>query len=249
MKSRNCSRSALRRLFIPLLLILLSGFGCSSIHSQSVRDLIDIQTDKIGQASKNAEAFTKPTGQAIAAWKESVKSLNNALDNQRKTESVDALIFSANRTLATETGINARAALYMIGQIYLKDRMGLEQQVLDQFNEDYDALTKLAKQIGDSWKALEKTQKAVDGFSQRSSIATVDATFVRSLIVDFKADTAAIDQVLTRSNQVNDALKKASGLGLVQGPESARAQGVTGDVINLLQQIKGKSPQPGGQQP
>ncbi len=249
MNSPYCSGTVPRRFYILFVLLLFSGFGCSSINSQSVRTLIDIQTREIDEASKNAAAFTKPTDQAIKSWTDSVSALNLALENQRKTESVNSLIFSANRTLATEAGVNAHAALYMIGQIYLKERTGLEQVVMDQFNEDYDALTKLAKQIGDSWKALQKTQKAVNDFSQRSSLATVDANVVRELIVDFKVDTAATDQVLARSSQVNDALKKASGFGLTQGAELGRTQSLIEDEMNLLQQIKAKSPQSGGQKP
>ncbi|HVN22399.1 MAG TPA: hypothetical protein VMT71_00405 [Syntrophorhabdales bacterium] len=230
------------RYFVLSFLLLFTAFGCSSINSQSVRDLIHLQTEKIDQASKNAQTLTSGTEEAIKNWQKSVASLSGALENQRKIESVNSLIFSANRSLATEKGINAHASLYMIGQVYLKDRMGFEQTVLDQFDQDYGALRTLARQIGESWKALQKTQQAVDDFSQRSSLASVDTNLVRSLIIDFKGDTAAIDQVLIRSTQVNDALRKASGMGLPRGNELSGVQGLNEDLINLLQQIKTKSP-------
>ncbi len=221
-----------------VLLLLLSGSaGCSSIHSDAVRSLIDIETEKIGQARRNSAEFVKATDQAIASWEKSVQALSDSLQNQKRAATLHALTFSANQTLATKTGIHAHAASYLLSEVYLADRMGLEQAVLDQFTEDYQALRVLARQIQDSWVAMEKTQKEVAAFADRTFLASVDANLVRALIVEFGGDTEAIDQVLKRSTQVNEALKKASGLGIL-GSDGLPTQLVIQDVVNLLERIK-----------
>ena len=234
--------SMLRASTIFPLMLILGSLGCTSISSQAVHTLIGIETEKISQASTNAEEFVKSTDLAINAWKESVESLNAALQNQKKVESVHSLIFSSNQNLATKTGVDAQAAGYLIGQLYLAERMGFEQAVLDQFNEDFAALKKLAMQINNSWKALQITHKEVNAFSERSFWATMDASLMRSLIVEFGGDTEEIDLVLTRSRQVNATLKKASNLGLMGGQDSRRLQTGMGDIVDVLERIKNSNP-------
>jgi hypothetical protein len=223
-------------------MLIFWALGCTSIHSQAVHTLIGIETEKISQASTNAEEFVKSTDLAINAWKESVESLNAALQNQKKIESVHSLIFSSNQSIASKTNVDAHATGYLIGQLYLADRMGLEQVVLDQFNEDFTALKKLARQINHSWKALERTHKEVNSFSERSFLATMDANLMRSLIVEFGGDTEEIDLVLTRSREVNATLKKASKLGLMAGQETRRLQTGMGDIVDVLERIKNSNP-------
>ena len=220
------------------IVMIFGNLGCSSIHSQAVRDLIDIETEKISQADTNAEEFVKATDQSIKSWKNSVEQLSGALQKQKTIESVHALVFSANQNISTKKGVDAHAAGYLIGELYLSDRMGLEQTVIDQFDEDYKALTNLAKQIRESWAALKKTQKEIDDFANRSFLATVDADLARELIVEFGADKETIDGVLKRSKQVNKIIMKASSQGLLQGIDSGRAHMVTEDVVNLLERIK-----------
>ena len=221
--------------------MIFSVLGCASIHSNAVRNLIKVETEKIGEAKKNAKEFVKATDQAIEEWKKSVEALNNALQNQRKVESVHTLVFSANQNIEMKDGVDAHAATYLIGEVYLADRMGLDQAVLDQFEEDLETLKALSKQISDSWTAIDKTQKEIDTFADKSSMASVDPELMRTLIVEFKGDIEVIDKVLKRSKQVNDALKKASGLGILEGVDSGRTQTVIEDVINLLERVKEKN--------
>lgn len=221
--------------------MIFSVLGCTSIHSNAVRNLIEVETEKIGEAKKNAKEFVKATDQAIEEWEKSVKALNNTLQNQRKVESVHTLVFSANQNIEMKDGVDAHAATYLIGEVYLADRMGLDQAVLDQFEEDLETLKALSKQISDSWTAIDKTQKEIDTFADKSSMASVDPELMRTLIVEFKGDIEVIDKVLKRSKQVNDALKKASGLGILEGVDSGRAQTVIEDVINLLERVKEKN--------
>jgi hypothetical protein len=223
---------------IILLILIFSFLGCVSIQSKSVRALIDIETEKIGQASKNAEEFVKANKRAIDEWEKSVESLNNMVKNQKKIEGVHSLVFSANQNIATKTGIHAHAAGYLIGEIYLADRMGLEQVVRDQFKQDFEAVKKLAKQIDESWVALKKTQNEVSTFANKSFLATVDANLAKALVVEFAGDSEMIDGILRRSRQVNEAVKKASGLGLLEGQDSGRAKTVIEDILNLLGRIK-----------
>jgi len=238
MRKLNYILSKPRLALILLIMVVFCVFGCASIHSKAVRDLIDIETKKLNQANKNSQQFIKATDQAIDTWRKSVETLSKSLQKQRTVESVHLLVFSANQNIATKTGVDAHAAGYLIGELYLADRMGLEQTVLDQFNEDFETLTKLGNKISDSWKALEKTHKEIDAFSKRTALASVDTKLVSALLVEFEVDAEAINEVLKRSKQVNEALKKASGLGYLEGLESGRAQTVIEDVINLLERIK-----------
>jgi hypothetical protein len=222
---------------LPLFLIFCL-LGCSSIQSKSVRTLIDLETGRIGEASKNAEEFIQATNQATGAWKTSVKALDESLENQKKIESAHSLVFSANQNIVTKTGVDAQAAGYLIGGIYLADRSGLEQAVLDQFEQDFKALKKLAEQINKSWGALKKTQNEVRTFANQSFVATVDADLAKALVVEFARDSEMIDDTLRRSRQVNEALKKAPGLGLLEKEDSGRAQTAVQDLLNLLANIK-----------
>jgi hypothetical protein len=222
---------------LPLFLIF-GLLGCSSLQSKSVRTLIDLETERIGAAGKNAGEFVQATNQAIDAWKTSVQALNESLENQKKIESVHSLVFSANQNIATKTGVDAHAAAYLIGGMYLADRMGLEQAVLDQFDQDFKALKKLADQINKSWGALKKTQNEIRTFANQSFVATVDTDLARALVVDFAGDSEMIADTLRRSRQVNEALKKTPGLGLLERQDSGRAPAAIQDLLNLLANIK-----------
>lgn len=237
----NHIRSVPGKSIILAIVVIFSVVGCASIHSDAVQNLIDVETEKIGQAKNDAKDFIKATDQAIKKWKESIEALNNAVQNQRKVESVHTLVFSANQNIETKDGVDAHAATYLIGKVYLADRMGLDQAVRDQFEEDFKTLKVLTKQINDSWTALDKTQKGIDTFADKSSLASVDPKVMRALIVEFKGDIEVIDKVLKRSKQVNEALKKAFGLGILEGLDSGRAQTVIEDVINLLERVKEKN--------
>lgn len=231
-------RSAAGKSIMLSFVLVFSVLGCTSIHSKAVRNLINIETEKIGEAKKNAKKFIKATDQAIDEWEKSVEALNDALQNQRKVESIHTLIFSANKNIEMKHGVDAHAATYLIGELYLADRMGLDQAVLDQFEEDFETLKALTKQISDSWTALDKTQKEISTFADKSAMASVDPVVLRTLIVEFKGDIEEIEKVLKRSKQVNDALKKASGLGILEGIEGGRAQTIIEDIINLLERVK-----------
>ncbi len=238
MNKQNYIRLKRESSFILAVIVISCVLGCSSIHSGAVRDLIKIETEKIDQASTNTNEFIVGTDKAIAAWETSVAALSESLQNQKTIESVHALIFSANQNIATKIGVDAHAAGYLIGELYLADRMGLEQVVRDQFTEDFKTLKELAEQINASWVALKKTQKEIDTYSNKSFLASVDAKLMSALLVEFGGDTDTIDEVLKRSHQVNEALKKASGLGLLEGLDSGRAQTVMEDVVNLLGRVK-----------
>jgi hypothetical protein len=222
---------------LPLLLIFSLG-GCSSIQSKSVRTLIDIEAERIAAAGKNSEELIPATHRATDAWEKSIRALDRSLESQKRIESAHGLIFSANQNIAAKTGADAAAAGYLVGEIYLAERTGLEQAVLDQFDQDFKALKKLAEQINKSWAALKKTQNEVRAFASRSSLAAVDADLARALVVEFAVDSEAIDTALRRSRQVNDALKKAQGLGLAGKTDSGRAPAALQDFIRLLSSVK-----------
>src|SRR5262249_39346218 len=91
---------SMRRVSLRFLLLLACGMlGCTSIHSKAVRSLIEIESEKIGQADKNSEEFVKATDQAVNTWKSSVNGLSRALQQQKAIESVYSLVFSANQNI------------------------------------------------------------------------------------------------------------------------------------------------------
>ena len=92
-------QSAPRKSMILPVVLIFSVLGCASIHSNAVRNLIELETAEIQEAQKNSNQFITNTDEAIKEWRKSVEELNNALQNQRKVESVHTLVFSANQNI------------------------------------------------------------------------------------------------------------------------------------------------------
>ena len=229
----------LSMLSLLLVLVLLGlSTGCASIHSDTVRDLIKVENQKISEATNNAKDFVQSTQQVTDAYESGVEELDKSRKELRKIESVHTFVFSSNQSIELKKGVDALAAGYLIGELYLREYSGLDQKVREQFAEDFAALRKAGQEIETSWNSLKDSHDEVVKFSQRTGLATVDAELVKALLVEFNADTEALDEIIKRSKQVNEALEKALEFDLANDYGLGRAQILNEDLLNLLEKIK-----------
>ena len=71
--------------WVPCLL-LSATFGCHSVHSGAVRDLIQAEGSKIDAAQTNADAFQKETEERIKQLEEARKLLHESFKSLQKQE-------------------------------------------------------------------------------------------------------------------------------------------------------------------
>jgi hypothetical protein len=212
--------------------------GCASIHSDSVRSLIDIEAAKIQEASAKSKEFVGQTDERNKAYQNSLAALDESAKQIHTQEALWSLVFSSNQNVESKAGIDALAVAYLGGVIYLDGRAGLDQAVRDQFAADFTALSDLSKKISDSWSSLADLQAKIQAYSKQTAIASVDPQFVAALLKQGKVDTAEIDKVLSRSKQFNEGLQAFAKTGLLQGTVLQREQQGVGDFIDLLNNVK-----------
>jgi hypothetical protein len=227
-----------RYLLAALLAVTAALSGCASIHSEAVRQLIDRQASKTQEASQASKAFIEQTQGRVDAYNQGVSDLNTALLGLRKQESVLALALASSQPVATKTGIDARAFGYQAGLLYLDTQAGLDQAVNKQFQEDFAAMETLSQQISASWDSLEKLQTELTRYSQQSSVASADQALVAAVLEQAHVSPQNVADVVQRSKQVNKALEKASGFGVLQGEQAGKARGYLQDLIELLDSTK-----------
>jgi hypothetical protein len=156
---------------------------------------------------------------------------------------VHALIFSANKNIASKQRVDAHSATYMIGMLYLSEQAGLEKAVDDQFLADITALQSQAVRIQQSWASLKTLHQKVADFAAKSSFASVDPDFIAALGAEIPGASAELDAVLTDSQTLNDMLKTALGFVPVKGANLGTPQSQLNELINLLERVKA-SPKP-----
>jgi hypothetical protein len=232
------TRPAGRDLLAALMIVTVALSGCASIHSEAVRQLIDRQASKTKEASQASKAFVEQTQARVDAYDKAVSDLNKSLLELRRQESVFALALAASQPVATRTGIDARAFGYQAGLLYLDTQAGLDQAVANQFQEDFAAMQTLSKQISASWDSLEKLQTQLTRYSQQSAVASADQALVAAVLEQAHVSPQNVADVVQRSKQVNKALEKASGLGVLQGEQAGKARGYLQDLIELLDSAK-----------
>lgn len=225
-----------------ILLLLLSAFGCSSIHSNAVRSLIATEGEKLASASKGADAFVSATQSKTDNLMKSLQFLDDAIKKQNTSEMVHTLVFSANQNLHSKQGVDAHAATYLIGRLYLTEQAGLEKAVNDQFLADITTLQQQAEKIRQSWAALVNLHQKVAGFAGKSAFASVDPDFLAALAGEIPGASAQMDKVLRDSQQVNDLLKATLSFGGLKPTSAQLPQSQINDLLDLLERIKA-SPQ------
>ena len=221
-----------------LFLFLLGTMGCSSIHSGAVRSLIAKEGEKLAGATKAADGFVSATKSRTDAMTNALASLNEAMKQQNTSEMIHALVFSANQNLTSKQGVDAHAATYLIGKLYLSEQAGLEEAVNAQFLADITALQQQTEKIRLSWIALTNLHQKVAAFAARSSFASVDPDFIAALAGEIPGASSDLDTVLKDSQQVNDALKAALGFGPFKQSGVQLPQSQMNDLLDLLERVK-----------
>jgi hypothetical protein len=224
-----------------LLLLLLGTLGCSSIHSRAVRSLIAKEGEKLASANQAADGFVSSTKSKTEAMNNALASLNEAMKQQNTSELVHALVFSANQNLASKQGVDAHAAAYLIGKLYLSEQAGLEKAINDQFLADMGALQEQAEKIRRSWIALTNLHQKVADFAAKSALASVDPDLVSALAGEIPGASSELESVLKDSQQVNEALKAALSFGPLKASSAPLPQAQMNDLLDLLERIKASS--------
>jgi hypothetical protein len=229
----------LNSLWLLSILSLLPLFtGCTSIHSDAVRELIKVQEGKTTEAKNNALKFVKDTDSAIGSYEKALEQLDGSRKELRKIEAVHTFIFSTKRNVGAKKGVDAQAVAYLIGELYMRDYNGLDQKVKSQFIEDFAALKKTGQEIERSWTKLKITHDQIVNFANRSGLASVDSELVKQLFIEFDVDTETLENVIKRSKQVNQALENELALNFVDGLALSRTQVLNEDLLNLVERIK-----------
>ena len=218
--------------------ILMSLVGCHSIHSDAVRDLLHKEGEKIDAAQTNIDLFQKETEERIAILEKARNELNEAFKSLRTQETKHQFILSSYRNIASKKGEASYAAAYLVSQIYLADYQGLEKAVWNQFEDDFCGLRDAANALNDSWKKTAALHAQLRRYAERSALASVDPEFVSALIEQASGQSDRIMEMVNHSRTVNDALEEVVGARIVRVQALQRAQTLTSDLVNLLDNLK-----------
>lgn len=219
-------------------LMLMSLVGCHSIHSDAVRDLLHKEGTKIDAAQTNIDLFQKETEERIQFLRKARNELNEAFKSLRTHETKHQFVLSSYRNIAGKKGEAAYAAAYLVSQIYLADYQGLEKAVWDQFEEDFCGLRDTANALNDSWKKTAALHAQLSRYADKSALASVDPEFVSALIEQAPGQSDRIMEIVNHSRTVNDALEEIVGARIVRVQALQRAQTLTSDLVNLLDNLK-----------
>ncbi len=219
-------------------LLLMSGVGCHSIHSDAVRDLLHKEGTKIDAAQTNIDLFQKETETRIKFLEQARSSLHESFRALQAQEAKHQFVLSSYRNVASKKGESAYAAAYLVGQMYLADYQGLEKAVWDQFEEDFCGLRDAASALNDSWKHTAALHAQLRRYAEKSALASVDPEFVSALIEQAPGQSDRILDVVNHSRTVNDALEEVVGARIVRMRALQRAQTFTSDLVELLDNLK-----------
>ncbi len=219
-------------------LILMSGVGCHSIHSEAVRDLIQKEGVKIDAARTNIDLFQKETEVRIKFLEQARSSLHESFNALQAHEAKHQFVLASYRHAAGKQGDAAYAAAYLVGQMYLADSHGWEKAVWDQFEEDFCGLRDAANALNDSWKHIAALHAQLKRYADKSALASVDPELVSTLIEQAPGQSDRIMEIVNRSRTVNDALEEIVGSRIVRMRALQRAHGFTADLVDLLDKLK-----------
>jgi hypothetical protein len=219
-------------------LVLVSVVGCNSIHSDAVRDLLHKEGAKIDAAQINIDLFQKETEERIKFLEQARNELHEAFKSLRTHETKHQFVLSSYRNIASKKGEAAYAAAYLVSQIYLADYQGLGKAVWDQFEDDFCGLRDAANALNDSWKKTATLHAQLRRYADKSALASVDPEFVSALIEQAPGQSDRIMEIVNHSRTVNDALEEVVGARIVRVHALQRAQTLTSDLVNLLDNLK-----------
>ncbi|GKS64909.1 hypothetical protein YTPLAS72_22130 [Nitrospira sp.] len=219
-------------------LVLISVVGCNSIHSDAVRDLLHKEGAKIDAAQTNIDLFQKETEERITFLEKARNELHEAFKSLRTHETKHQFVLSSYRNIASKKGEAAYAAAYLVSQIYLADYQGLEKAVWNQFEDDFCGLRDAANALNDSWKKTAALHAQLRRYADKSALASVDPEFVSALIDQAPGQSDRIMEIVNHSRTINDALEEVVGARIVRMHALQRAQTLTSDLVNLLDNLK-----------
>lgn len=224
--------------WLSLAILLLMATGCHSIHSRSVRDLIQLEGTKIDAAQTNIDLFQKETEQRINFLEQARAELHQSFMSLHIQETKHRFALASFRNLTNKKGEAAYAAAYLMSLIYMADVQGLEKAVWDQFEEDFCGLRDTANALNDSWKHTATLHAAVQRFAGQSALASVDPEFVTAILDQAPNRSEQIMNVVNHSRTVNDALEEVVGARILRIGGLDRAQRFTADLVELLDRLK-----------
>lgn len=223
---------------LAILSLLLMVTGCHSIHSSSVRDLIQLEGTKIDAAQTNIDLFQKETEARIKFLEQARSSLHESFKSLQMQETKHRFVLASFRNVTNKKGDAANAAAYLISLIYMADAQGLEKAIWDQFEEDLCGLRDTANALNESWKHTGTLHAQIQRFAQQSALASVDPELVTSILDQSPSRSEQIMGILDHSRTVNDALEEVVGARLLRIGGLARAQNFTADLVELLDRLK-----------
>ena len=223
---------------LATIMLFLVATGCHSIHSSSVRDLIQLEGTKIDAAQTHIDLFQKETEARIKFLEQARSSLHESFKSLQIQETKHRFALASFRNVTNKKGDSAYAAAYLVSLIYLADAQGLEKAVWDQFEEDFCGLRDTANALNDSWKQTATLHAQIQHFAKQSALASVDPEFVASILDQAPGRSEQIMGILNHSRTVNDALEEVVGARILRVGGLARAQSFTGDLVELLDRLK-----------
>jgi len=218
--------------------LLLTASGCHSIHSSSVRDLIQLEGTKIDAAQTNIDLFQKETEERIKLLEKARAELDESFKSLHTQEMKHRFALASFRNLTNRKGDAAYAAAYLTSLIYMADVQGLEKAVWNQFEEDFCGLRDTANALNDSWKHTATLHAEVQRFAKQSALASVDPEFVAAILAQAPGRSEQIMGILNHSRTVNDALEEVVGARILRIGGLDRAQRYTADLVELLDRLK-----------
>lgn len=116
---------------VALLGLLLTASGCHSIHSGSVRDLIQLEGTKIDAAQTNIDTFQKETEERIKLLEQARAQLHVSFKSLQTMEAKHRFALGAFRNVTNRKGEAAFAAAYLLSLIHMADAQGLTADLVE----------------------------------------------------------------------------------------------------------------------
>ena len=100
---------------LATIMLFLVATGCHSIHSSSVRDLIQLEGTKIDAAQTHIDLFQKETEARIKFLEQARSSLHESFKSLQIQETKHRFALASFRNVTNKKGDSAYAAAYLSG--------------------------------------------------------------------------------------------------------------------------------------
>ncbi len=226
------------RVLIIIAVILAGSYGCHSIPSSTIRDLIKKEGAKIDTAQSNSRQFHEEAQKRVDHLKSSIEDLNHSIKLTQAAEAKHSLLTSTPQPVLSKTDVEAWAISYLIAKTYLAEYEGLEQAVIKQFDDDFCALLEAANQVEDSWADLGRIHTLIERYADKSALASLDPKLVGAIAEQVPGGSDRLAQVLQQSSTLNDALQEAMTYQFLKTRTLERTRSLSVDLMELLERVK-----------